>query len=161
MLSSSAKRLALALGVTVLACCVQVGTAGAQGSMPEGSYVCKPISAENLLQPPPIRPPDLSPEEQAYADANKLPPDLCPPGMIAYPVPSWVDELTGPMKSGPPPMTDPAESEPELAEPKKKAKPKTKAKKAKAQAKRKKAKAKAKKRHQAKSKAASRHQSLR
>lgn len=156
MRSSWLKRLVMAVGLAVLACCVQAGTAAAQGSMPEGSYICKPLSAENFKQPPPPLPiGDISPEEQAYLDSMKLPPDLCPPGTIVTPNPDRVD---GTMKGSPPSfITNPASPEPELTEPSR-TKPKAKAKKAKAkaQAKRKKAKAKAKKRRQGKSKTISR-----
>lgn len=88
----------------------------------------------------------------------KLPPDLCPPGMIAYPVPTYgdIEHPGGPAKSGPPSLIDPTGADTEAAGTNgskvdhAKAKKKAKAK-AKAKARRKKAKARAKKRRQAKS----------
>lgn len=148
------------IGLATFGCGVQVGPAGAQGTMPPGSYACQPLSEENFLEPPPFRPPrDMTPEEQEHADSMKLPPDLCPPGMIAYPVPIPGDiaHPGNPMKRNPPYVAEPRGSDVEKVKAEKTKAKKARAKLKKAKAHRKKAKAKAKKRRLARAKAASRH----
>lgn len=159
---SSAKGLALVIGLATFGCGVQVGPAGAQGTMPPGSYTCQPLSEESFLESPPFRPPgDKTPEEQEYADSMKLPPDLCPTGMIAYPVPIPGDIASpgNPAKGNPLDVTKARGSDVEKAkvEKTKAKKARAKLKKAKAKARRKKAKAKAQKRRLARARAASCH----
>lgn len=166
---TSWKRFASVAVLAALGCGVQAGLAGAQGTMPPGSYTCQPLSEENFLQPPPFKPSGgMTPEEQEYADSMKLPPDLCPPGMIAYPVPipGDIPHPGPPPKGSPLDVNTPADPGPRRAEAEKakakakkakKAKAKkAKTKKAKAKARRKKAKAKAERRRAARAKAASR-----
>jgi hypothetical protein len=153
--SSSVKSLALVVGIAALGFGAQAAPASAQGTMPPGSYTCRPLSEENFLPPPPIGSPEvMTPEEQAFADASKLPPDLCPPGMIAYPVPS--------LDYGPHPQAPPTGTPQDAPEPADSSAEKSKAKKAKALRKKAKAKAlrkkaRAKKRRLAKARRASRH----
>jgi hypothetical protein len=116
--------------------------------MPPGSYTCQPLSEENFVQPPPAPPSEgVTPEEQSYLDSMKLPPDLCPPGMIAYPVPISGDIVhpgdPGEGNSGDVPKPPDADTK----------KPKAKKAEAKARAKARRKKAKAKKRRLAKAKA--------
>lgn len=88
MKSSFLRSLVLVAGLAVVASGFQIGAASAAGTMPPGSYECRPLSDENFLPPPPVggSSDEMTPEDEEATDAAKLTTGLCPPGMIAYPV---------------------------------------------------------------------------